>query len=94
LNYSLFDFINYLEKLDELSIKMESKKSSDVDNAVTLTTIHKSKGLEYSIIYMPQIFSEGKNNSAIGKFFADKRFHLWSQIFTNIDSSVETCLVV
>ncbi len=92
LNYSLFDFINYLEKLDELSIKMESKKSSDVDNAVTLTTIHKSKGLEYSIIYMPQIFSEGKNNSAIGKFFADKRFGFeLPALYSNDNKGIHSC---
>ena len=52
LNYELNDFIDYLELLKTSNVEMDVKHDSYSDNAITLTTIHKSKGLEYKIVYL------------------------------------------
>lgn len=54
-NYSLYDFINYLEKLIEnKSSLMGTNPVSEKDN-VLITTIHKSKGLEFPIVFLPSL---------------------------------------
>ncbi|MDY2727958.1 MAG: UvrD-helicase domain-containing protein [Candidatus Onthovivens sp.] len=77
LGFALTDFITYLEILDELDIKMESRKGIVSKNAVTLTTIHKSKGLEYPIVYLPLRYSLPNNNSEISPFFVDAKTGFW-----------------
>ena len=52
LDYELDDFIEYLEILKTSKVEMEVKHDSYSSNAITLTTIHKSKGLEYKIVYL------------------------------------------
>lgn len=46
------DFIKYIEKVKDENILVENKNSTDED-CVTITTIHKSKGLEYPIVILP-----------------------------------------
>lgn len=87
LDYELNDFILYLEKLDELDIKMESRKTSDAQNAVTLTTIHKSKGLEYNVVYLPLIFSKSGGNDKISPFFVDSKFGFYLPSLYELDFS-------
>ena len=62
LDYEVDDFIEYLDNLRENKISMDVKHSSFSDNAVTLTTIHKSKGLEYKIVYLVNLKDQRKNN--------------------------------
>ena len=53
LDYSYEEFITYLNNLGEYELKLNlSSKGSDA-NAVKLINIHKSKGLEYGIVYFP-----------------------------------------
>ena len=52
LDYELDDFIKYLDILKTNKVEMEAKHDSYSNNAITLTTIHKSKGLEYKIVYL------------------------------------------
>ena len=49
-NYSLFEFINYIDTYgSELKFDNTIK---DGENSVTLCTIHKSKGLEYPVVFL------------------------------------------
>ncbi|MCH5171736.1 MAG: UvrD-helicase domain-containing protein [Erysipelotrichales bacterium] len=57
LDYSLDDFIKYINDLKELGIDIDSSIDDSVDDVVKLMTIHKSKGLEFAIVYMPQLES-------------------------------------
>ena len=66
LGYDLKDLSEYFERLDSYKIEVEQEVFSESENAVTLTTIHKSKGLEYPCVYLPSLFdfrgSKTKNN--------------------------------
>ncbi len=51
LNYSFEDIIYYYNKISKEDIKSKLKITNTIEDAVTLTNIHKSKGLEYNIVY-------------------------------------------
>lgn len=49
----LFNFIRYIEKMNKYEIDMgEASIISENDNAVRIMTIHKSKGLEFPIVFI------------------------------------------
>ena len=53
-NYKgVYEFINYIENYDDKTASILSpKKMPDNLNSVTITTIHKSKGLEYPVVIL------------------------------------------
>ena len=53
LNYSLSDFVNYFDDLDKMKEDIDYSDSDSQEDSVTLINIHKSKGLEYPIVYYP-----------------------------------------
>ena len=74
LDYSLDEFISYLEHLNDNNLKIVlSSQGSDVDS-VKMMNIHKSKGLEFPIVYFSGLtkkFNDGykKENLGISKKF-------------------------
>ena len=56
LGYSIDDFVLYLKSLNKFNISMDQVIYTEASNAVTITTIHKSKGLEYPVVYLPNLF--------------------------------------
>jgi ATP-dependent helicase/nuclease subunit A len=79
LNYTLDDFISYLADLNTLKITMESRHDEESNNTITLTTIHKSKGLQYKIVYLVDLKNTGKTDSE--KCLFDKDYGCWLQSF-------------
>lgn len=49
-NYNLFEFVNYLDTFGQ-DFKFDSN-IKDGENSITLSTIHKSKGLEYPVVFL------------------------------------------
>ncbi|MBR5467700.1 MAG: helicase-exonuclease AddAB subunit AddA, partial [Firmicutes bacterium] len=50
---SLFDFINYIEKIEKNAIETgEAKILNENENVVRIMTIHKSKGLEFPFVFV------------------------------------------
>lgn len=75
--YDLKQLVTYFEQLDTypLDVSFDVKKESDVD-AVTLMTIHKSKGLEFPICYfsgLTKLFSKADTKE---RFLYHKDFGL------------------
>lgn len=58
VNITIYEVNDYLDSLisDEESIKIPALLSND--DSVTITNIHKSKGLEYKICYFPGLYKE------------------------------------
>ena len=48
----LFNFVRYIRKLERFEEDVEVASGSSVSNAVQLVSIHKSKGLEYPIVFV------------------------------------------
>ena len=49
----LYDFIKYIESIKAGEIKIpEAQEAMNIDNAVNIMTIHKSKGLEYPMVIL------------------------------------------
>ncbi len=52
----LFNFIRYIEKMNKYNIDLgEASIASDSDNTVRIMTIHKSKGLEFPVVFLSNI---------------------------------------
>ncbi len=68
MGYTLNDLILYLDNLDEYDIMIKASYSDDGSEAVRLLTIHKSKGLEYPIVYYAGL-STKFNLSSINSIF-------------------------
>lgn len=63
------DIISYYKNLNEFDIKAEYEIKENVDDCVKLMTIHKSKGLEFKIVYIPfagtRFNTRSKSNNVI-----------------------------
>lgn len=74
IGYTLNDFVLYLKSLSKFNINMEQVIYSQASNAVSLTTIHKSKGLEYPVVYLPSL-----GDFSAPKFTNNGDFYVLSQ---------------
>lgn len=63
-NDKIFGFVNYVNELKNTQIIIDEAKVNYDENSVRITTIHKSKGLEYPIVILPFM---GKAFSSIDK---------------------------
>ena len=64
LGYGNDDLIQYFEDLKTFDLDIPYVDTDVSDDAVTLITIHRSKGLEYPIIYLPGLTSKFNVSSA------------------------------
>ncbi len=71
LNFTLEDVVTYFEYINDYKLKLEVKIKADSNDAVKLQTIHKSKGLEYRIIYF--VGFNGKSQSDTNKFYISNK---------------------
>ncbi len=68
LDYSLDDFIIYLDNINSYGLKINLSSTSSAVNSVRLMNIHKSKGLEFNIVYLAGLYKTFNRQDLRGKF--------------------------
>lgn len=71
---SLTGFLDELEPLIGSFEKIENNTQHSVQNTVSFMTIHKSKGLQFPLVIIPDAGSEGKRNNNSMPYYPDKEF--------------------
>ena len=91
IDLTIYDFIEYFENIFENDDKLESKFSSTDPNKVKIMTIHKSKGLEYPIVYFmdngADFFQSDKESR--NRIIFNNKYGIMSAF--NIDGVGKTC---
>ena len=74
LGFSLEDMYNFFDELSNSDCDISFADNSSAENAVTLINIHKSKGLEYPIIYFPFLAKQFNRTMKNSSFAADQKY--------------------
>lgn len=74
LNYSVYDYEEYLNNIIENDLKIEYSVNESNDNTVKIMTIHASKGLEFNVCYFSGLYSKFNIREAINKFSYDNKY--------------------
>ncbi len=82
MGYTIEDFYNYLNNISDsdMDIKFETMKNPD---AVKLMTIHKSKGLEFSVCYYPGLYARFNDADLKDRFCYSNHIGIISPLFDN-----------
>jgi len=70
------EFVKYFDDLDEYELKMKVKSSGSGGSGVQLMSIHASKGLEFPIIYCPDLARKVNTDDSKGAFTINDSFGL------------------
>lgn len=74
MGYSLEDFKQYFDDLEELDIDSDYKPSEDVTNCVNLLTIHASKGLQFKLCYFAEVNKQFNEQDLSTKLIVDSKY--------------------
>ena len=72
LGYTYRDFNDYLVDVFDREDDIKFRIGSEVENAVRITNYHKSKGLEYNVVYYPCLSYDFNQQDKKGDFLFDK----------------------
>ena len=56
LGYTIPDFISFMENVDDFDLGIKLSSTGTSVDSIRIMNIHKSKGLEFKIVYMPGIY--------------------------------------
>lgn len=68
LDYSLDDFITYLSNVEDYGLKITLSSTGSSTNSVRIMNIHKSKGLEFPIVYFSGLTKKFNDGDKKAKF--------------------------
>ncbi len=74
INYTLNDFIDYLNTLIEKGYDISYSTKLSSTDAVKIMTIHKSKGLEYHLCYFANLYKKFNIGDIKEKFIFDRKY--------------------
>ena len=80
-NYTISDFIQYFDQIYTNELKIVAPISSNSDDVVQIMTIHKSKGLEFSICYFPGLSSKFNFSEFKERFIYNKNLGIITPYF-------------
>ena len=90
LNYTLEDLVEYFDDLSDLDVDIDYRDSNVIEDSVTLINIHKSKGLEYGIVYYPGLskaFNQSETQTCF--LFSDT----YGPIIPSVDSDKSSLII-
>ncbi len=74
MEYTLEDFITYLAEIHDLGIQLTSSYEDDGSDSVRLLSIHKSKGLEFPIVYYSGLSNDFNLQDLKGLFLSSLKY--------------------
>ncbi len=74
IGYGMEDFLLYLENLNSFSLELTSSYQDDGSDSVRLMSIHKSKGLEFPIVYYSELNHDFNMMDTQSNFIASKDY--------------------
>lgn len=83
---SLAAFVQYIQSLREMSDQEEATLFEDEHDAVQLMTIHKSKGLEFPVVIIPQLDARPASYQPQKDFYEE---YGWALRWNDLDSSAD-----
>ena len=83
LGYTYRDFNDYLVDVFDREDDIKFRIGSEVENAVRITNYHKSKGLEYNVVYYPCLSYNFNEQDKKGDFLFDKNHGIIMPAFIN-----------
>ena len=83
LGYTYKDFNDYLVDVFDREDDIKFRIGSEVENAVRITNYHKSKGLEYNVVYYPCLSYSFNQQDKKGDFLFDKNHGIIMPAFVN-----------
>ena len=72
--YQIKDLFDYLVDINDKNLDIKYLPNIGDENAVKLMTIHRSKGLEYSICYYNMLYKEFNFSDITDKFYYDNKY--------------------
>ena len=86
---SLFDFIRYIEKLKKYDTDFgEAARVGENDDTVRIMSIHKSKGLEFPVVFLAGAGKQFNRQDAKGKILIDEELGIAADYF-DVDLKVK-----
>ena len=79
---SLFDFIRYIERLKKFDMDFgEAAGAGENDNTVRIMSIHKSKGLEFPVVFLAGAGKQFNRQDSRGKILIDESLGVATDFF-------------
>ncbi len=85
----VFDFIRYVETIEKRNSSDASAGSVSAGNAVTVATIHGSKGLEYPVVFLPLMKYRFNKTDDKTKIVSDEKYGI-AMNYVNVQNSSKT----
>lgn len=78
--HGLFEFICYIEALREQGVEIPQPSIGAVDDAVSILSIHSSKGLEYPVVFLSDLSRRFNNSDMKGAALLHKQLGVGVQV--------------
>ncbi len=83
LDLNLLTFVDYLDDILENEDKMEFQQSTTLENKINIMTIHKSKGLEFPIVYFISNYKKFNISEFKSKLSYDNKYGIITPFYEN-----------
>ena len=81
IGFTIYDLSNYLKEILEENYEIKFSSKSEDSNSVKIMTIHKSKGLEYSICYYAGLYNHFNIQETKDRFMFDNKYGIITPYF-------------